>query len=69
MLWPGWPLLGHSDAHQRGVGGASQLTALGWLDANTVVEANAAGQFSLYEANGLTKIRDLGVAGIFEGLL
>jgi hypothetical protein len=31
-------------------GAGSQLTALGWLDANTVVEANAAGQLSLYEA-------------------
>jgi len=48
---------------------ASQLTAFGWLDANTVVEANVAGQLSLYEARGLTKIRDLGVTGIFEGLL
>jgi len=51
-------------------GGGSQLTALGWLDANTVVEANSSsGQLSLYEARGLTKIRDLGSSGIFEGLL
>lgn len=49
--------------------GPSQLTALGWLDANTVVEATPAGQLSLYEAHGLTKIRDLGVSGIFEGLI
>jgi hypothetical protein len=49
--------------------GAGQLSALGWLDANTVVEATAAGQLSLYEAHGLTKIRDLGVSGLFEGLL
>ena len=49
--------------------GPSQLTALGWLDANTVVEATPAGQLSLYEAHGLTKIRDLGVSGIFEGVI
>lgn len=49
--------------------GPSQLTALGWLDAHTVVEATSTGQLSLYEAHGLTKIRDLGVSGIFEGLI
>ena len=49
--------------------GPSQLTALGWLDSNTVVEATPTGHLSLYEAHGLTKIRDLGVSGIFEGLI
>jgi hypothetical protein len=34
-----------------------------------VVEANAARQLSLHDAHGLTKIRDLGGSGIFEGVL
>ena len=51
-------------------GGGSQLIALGWLDANTVVEADrTTGQLSLYAARGLVKIRDLGVSGVFEGVL
>jgi hypothetical protein len=53
----------------QAAGRPSQLTALGWLDGNTLVEATPAGQLSLYEAHGLTKIRDLGVSGIFEGLI
>jgi hypothetical protein len=51
-------------------GGGAQLTALGWLDTNTVVEANSSsGQLSLYEAHGLVKIRNLALSGIFEGVL
>jgi hypothetical protein len=50
-------------------GGQSQQIALGWLDSSTLVEADQSGQLSLYEAHGFTKIRDLGVSGIFEGLL
>jgi hypothetical protein len=58
-----------ASAARQNNGGGSPLTALGWLDANTLVEATASGQLSLYEARGLVKIRDLGVSGIFEGLL
>jgi hypothetical protein len=50
-------------------GGQTQQIALGWLDSSTLVEADQSGQLSLYEAHGFTKIRDLGVSGIFEGLL
>lgn len=50
-------------------GGQSPLIALGWLDSNTVIEADPSGQLSLYDAHGLTKIRDLGLSGLFEGLL
>src|ERR1700694_3195928 len=49
--------------------GQSQLIALGWRDANTVVEAAPSGELSLYDAHGLTKIRDLGLSGLFEGRL
>jgi hypothetical protein len=45
------------------------INALGWLDDSTVVESTLAGGLALYDAHGLTKIRDLGVSGIFEGLL
>lgn len=59
-----------ASAARQTKGGGSQMIALGWLDASTVVEANSSsGQLSLYEARGLTKIRDLGSSGIFEGLL
>ena len=47
----------------------SPMTALGSFDANTVVEAAPSGQLSLYNAQSLVKIRDLGVSGIFEGVL
>jgi hypothetical protein len=51
-------------------GGGSHLTALGWLDRDTIVEAdNTSGQLSLYGWRSLDKIRDLGLSGIFEGLL
>jgi len=51
--------------------GASQpeLFALGWLDTNTVVEATLSAQLSLYNAHGLTLVRELGASGIFEGVL
>jgi len=43
---------------------------VGWLNVSTVVEADQqSGQLSLYAANGMVKLRDLGVSGIFEGLL
>jgi len=58
-----------ASAARQNSGGQSQLVALGWLDSSTVIEATPSGQLSLYEALGLTKIRDLGVTGIFEGLL
>ena len=58
-----------ASAARRSNEGLSQLIALGWLDANTVIEASPSGQLSLYQAFGLTKIRDLGMSGIFEGLL
>lgn len=58
-----------SSARQAGTG-QPQKVALGWLDANTVVEADyQTSALSLYQARGLIKIRDLGVSGIFEGLL
>ena len=47
----------------------SSLVALGWLDSNTVVVATQLGQLSLYDAGSFTKIRDMGLAGIFEGVL
>jgi len=47
----------------------SRLTALGWLDANTVLEGSPSGELSLYDAHSLVKIRDLGVSGIFEGIV
>jgi hypothetical protein len=51
-------------------GGGSHLTALGWLDRETIVEADStSGQLSLYGWRSLNKIRDLGLSGIFEGLL
>jgi hypothetical protein len=49
--------------------GQPLLVALGWLDAGTVLEAAPSGQLSLYSAHGLTKIRDLGLSGLFEGVL
>jgi hypothetical protein len=58
-----------ASAARQNNGGQSQQIALGWLDSSTLVEADQSGQLSLYEAHGFTKIRDLGVGGIFEGLL
>lgn len=58
-----------ASAARQNNGGQSQQIALGWLDSSTLVEADQSGQLSLYEAHGFTKIRDLGVSGIFEGLL
>lgn len=58
-----------ASAARQNSGGQSQLVALGWLDSSTVIEAARSGQLSLYEAHGLTKIRDLGLSGIFAGLL
>jgi hypothetical protein len=58
-----------ASAARRDNYGQSQLVALGWLDSSTVIEAAPSGELSLYEAHGLTKIRDLGLSGIFEGLL
>ena len=59
-----------ASAARQSNGGEPPLTALGWLDAGTVVESNyPTGQVSLYQAGGLVKIRDLGVSGIFEGLV
>jgi hypothetical protein len=58
-----------ASAARHNNGGQSQLVALGWLDANTVIEASSTGQLSLYEARSVVKIRDLGFSGIFEGLL
>jgi hypothetical protein len=50
-------------------GGQSQQIVLGWLDSSTVIVASPSGELSLYEAHGFTKIRDLGLNGIFEGTL
>jgi hypothetical protein len=50
-------------------GGQPQQVALGWLDSSTLIEADQAGRLSLFEAHGFTKIRVLGVSGVFEGLL
>jgi hypothetical protein len=58
-----------ASAARQNNGGQSQQVALGWLDSSTLIEADQAGQLSLYEAHGFTKIRDLGVSGVFEGLL
>jgi hypothetical protein len=58
-------------ASAPGSGGSaqSQLIALGWLDSHTIVEATQSAQLSLYGAQGFTKVRDLGIVGIFEGVL
>jgi hypothetical protein len=58
-----------ASAARQNNGGQSQQIALGWLDSSTLVEADQSGQLSLYEAHSFTKIRDLGVSGIFEGTL
>jgi hypothetical protein len=58
-----------ASAARQASGADSQLIALGWLDANTVVEATVSGQLSLYGAHDHVKIRDLGVTGIFVGPL
>lgn len=47
----------------------AQLIALGWLDSHTIVEATQSAQLSLYEAQGFAKVRDLGIRGLFEGVL
>jgi hypothetical protein len=47
----------------------SSLVALGWLDSNTVVVATQLGELSLYDAATFIKIRDMGLLGIFEGVL
>jgi hypothetical protein len=55
---------------RQAAGTSSGLVAVGWLNVSTVVEADQqSGQLSLYRANGMVKLRDLGVSGIFEGLL
>jgi hypothetical protein len=55
---------------RQAAGTSSGLVAVGWLNVSTVVEADQqSGQLSLYFANGMVKLRDLGVSGIFEGLL
>jgi hypothetical protein len=59
-----------ASAARQASGGESPLAALGWLDASTVVGANStSGQLSVYQARGMIKIRDVGVSGIFEGVL
>jgi len=58
-----------ASAARQNNNGQSHLIALGWLDANTVVEAAPSGELSLYDAHSLTKIRDLGLSGLFEGRL
>jgi hypothetical protein len=58
-----------ASAARQNNGGQSKQIALGWLDSSTLVEADQSGQLSLYEAHGFTKIRDLGLSGLFEGLL
>jgi hypothetical protein len=50
-------------------GGQSAQIALGWLDSSTLIVAAPSGELSLFEAHGFTKIRDLGLSGIFEGVL
>jgi hypothetical protein len=50
-------------------GGASGPVAMGWLNADTVVMGTMSGQLSLYSAHGFALLRDLGVSGIFEGVL
>ena len=58
-----------SAARQAG-GSYTQMVAVGWLDANTVVEADQqSGQLSLYQALGMVKLQDLGVSGLLAGLL
>ena len=55
---------------RQAAGASSGLVAVGWLNVSTVVEADQqSGQLSLYAANGMVKLRDLGVSGIFAGLL
>jgi hypothetical protein len=58
-----------ASAARKNSGAPSQLIALGWVDANTVVEADQSGQLYLYDANSHLKVRGLGLSGLFEGVL
>ncbi|HKW69638.1 MAG TPA: hypothetical protein VJP81_03570 [Candidatus Dormibacteraeota bacterium] len=55
---------------RHGQTASSQLVAVGWLNVNTVVAADQqSGQLSLYQASSMVKLRDLGISGVFAGLL
>ena len=58
-----------ASAARQSSGSPSQLTALGWVDSSTVIEADQSGHLYLYDANSHVELRDLGLSGLYEGVV
>jgi hypothetical protein len=58
-----------ASAARQSSGSPPQLTALGWVDSSTVIEADQSGHLYLYDSNSHVELRDLGLSGLYEGVV